>query len=116
MPTAPISMRKLKEILRLKYGADLTHRQIAKSLSISPSSVSTYANRAAQLGITSWPLDDTWDDCKLTRAFFATKVQPKQYALPDWFTVKQALRCKTMTLLLLWQEYAEQHPEGHYSY
>ena len=116
MPTAPISMRKLKEILRLKYGANLTHRQIAKSLSISPSSVSTYANRAAQLGITSWPLDDTWDDSKLTRAFFATKVQPKQYYLPDWLTVKQGLRCKTMTLLLLWQEYAEQHPEGHYSY
>ncbi len=83
MPTAPISMRKLKEILRLKYGANLTHRQIAKSLSISPSSVSTYANRAARLGITCWPLDDTWDDSKLTRAFFTTKVQPKQYSFPS---------------------------------
>lgn len=31
MPTAPISMRKLKEILRLKYGAGLSHRQIALS-------------------------------------------------------------------------------------
>jgi DNA-binding transcriptional regulator LsrR (DeoR family) len=47
-------MRKLKEILRLKYGAKLSHRQIAASLSISPSSVSTYANRAAQLGIVDW--------------------------------------------------------------
>ena len=116
MPTAPISMRKLKEILRLKYGAHLTHHQIAKSLSISPSSVSTYINRATQLGINRWPLDDTWDDSKLTRAFFATKVKPKKYALPDWLTVKQALSCKTITLLLLWQEYAEQHPQAHYSY
>lgn len=36
MPTAPISMRKLKEILRLKYGAGLSHRQIGRSLAISP--------------------------------------------------------------------------------
>ncbi|HHJ2710436.1 TPA: transposase, partial [Escherichia coli] len=28
MPTVPISMRKLKEILRLKYGVGLSHRQI----------------------------------------------------------------------------------------
>lgn len=51
MPTVPISMRKLKEILRLKYGAGLSHRQIGRSLGISPSVVSRYANRAAQLRI-----------------------------------------------------------------
>ena len=51
MSTAPISMRKLKDILRLKYDCSLSHRQIAKSLSISPSVVSRYANRATQLGI-----------------------------------------------------------------
>lgn len=116
MATATISMRKLKEILRLKYGAKLTHRQIANSLSISPSSVSTYANRAAQLGITQWPLPDDFDEAKLKREFFNTSVQPKQYALPNWLTIKEELTCKTMTLLLLWQEYVEQHPEGHYSY
>ncbi len=116
MPTATISMRKLKEILRLKYAAKLTHRQIASSLSISPSSVSNYANRAAQLGITQWPLPDDFDDTKLKREFFNTNVKPKQYALPDWLTVKEELTCKTMTLLLLWQEYVEQHPDGHYSY
>ncbi len=46
MPTVPITMRKLKEILRLKYGAGLSHRQIGRSLAISPSVVSRYANRA----------------------------------------------------------------------
>ena len=51
MPTAPISMRKLKEILRLKYGCKLSHRQIAKSLSVSPSVVSKYACKSAELGI-----------------------------------------------------------------
>jgi Sigma-70, region 4. len=65
MPAAPISMRKLKEILRLKYGLGLSHRQIARSLVISPSVVSRYANRAAQLGIKQWPLPDEWDDAAL---------------------------------------------------
>ncbi|PSU41276.1 IS21 family transposase [Photobacterium frigidiphilum] len=116
MPTAPISMRKLKEILRLKYGAKLTHRQIAASLSISPSSVSTYANRAAQLGIRDWPLAAQWNDVALKQAFFNTQVKTKDYALPIWLDMKQELTSKTMTLQLLWQEYAERHPEGHYSY
>ncbi len=116
MPTAPISMRKLKEIIRLKYGCELTHRQIAKSLSISPGSVSTYVNRAAQLNITSWPLAASWDEQSLHQAFFNTKAQPKRYALPDWSIVQQELRPKTMTLQLLWEEYKERHPEGYYSY
>lgn len=116
MPTAPISMRKLKEILRLKYGCKLTHRQIAKSLSISPSSVSTYANRAAQLGITTWPLSDKWDDHRLRLAFFETKIQPKRFVVPDWSIVRQELQSKIMTLQLLWEEYKERHPEGFYSY
>lgn len=116
MPTAPISMRKLNEILRLKYDAKLTHRQIAASLSISPSSVSTYANRAAQLGITRWPLSAQWNEVALKQAFFNTSVKTKDYALPSWLNVKKELACKTMTLQLLWQEYAEQHPQGHYSY
>lgn len=116
MPTAPISMRKLKEILRLKYGAKLSHRQIAASLSISPSSVSTYANRAAQLGIVDWPLDTKWDDVTLKQAFFTTQVKTKQYAVPSWLDIKQSLTSKIMTLQLLWEEYAHQHPQGHYSY
>lgn len=116
MPTAPISMRKLKEILRLKYGCELTHRQIAKSLSISPGSVSNYVNRAAQLDIATWPLPDKWDEHSLSQAFFNTKPQPKRYVTPDWSVIQQELRAKTMTLLLLWEEYVERHPEGFYSY
>lgn len=42
MPAVSISMRKLKEILRLKYGLGLSHRLIARSLVISPSVVSRY--------------------------------------------------------------------------
>ena len=50
MPAESISMRKLKEILRLKYQAKLSHRKIGTSLSISPGTVSTYINRAKLMG------------------------------------------------------------------
>jgi len=116
MSTAPISMRKLKEILRLKYGCFLSHRQIATSLSISPSVVSRYATRAAQLGITHWPLEASWDDASLRHAFLKTKVKTKKHSLPDWSVVYQELKHKTMTLQLLWEEYAERNPGGYYSY
>ena len=116
MPMAPITMRKLREILRLKYGCSLSHRQIAKSLSVSASIVSNYSIRAAVLGLTSWPLDEKWNDESLKKAFFKTKPRIKGYTVPDWSVVQQELRPKTMTLLLLWEEYVERHPEGFYSY
>lgn len=116
MPRQSIIMRKLKEILRLKYGAKLSHRQIGRSLSISPSVVSRYANRASQLDITQWPLPKGWDDATLNREFLKTTVIPKKYALPDWADVHKQLRSKTVTLQLLWEEYAERHHDGYYSY
>ena len=72
MSARPITVRKLKEILRLKFQAQLAHRQIALSLHISPSTVSYYLNRAAQLGIMTWPLSESWDDVSLERAFLKT--------------------------------------------
>ena len=78
MSTAPITMKKLKDILRLKYAQKLTHRQIAKSLSVSASVVSRYAARAAQMGISTWPLDDKWDDATLKRTFLHTKAPLKK--------------------------------------
>ena len=109
-------MRKLKEILRLKYGVGLSHRQIGRSLAISPSVVSRYANRAAQLGIKQWPLPTGWDDTKLKHAFLQTQVKMKKHSLPDWATVHRELRNKCVTLQLLWEEYCERNPGGFYSY
>ena len=121
MSARPITVRKLKEILRLKYQARLTHRQIALSLHISPSTVSYYANRAAQLGIHAWPLGELWDELTLERAFLNTQaVHKKQHKpVPDWAVLHQELKRKAqkgMTLELLWQEYAERNSQAHYSY
>ncbi len=117
MSNGTISMRKLKSILQLKYQAKLSHRQIARSLLISPSVVSNYANRAAQLGIACWPLPGSWDDTRLEQAFLNTQVKSKPTsAVPNWGQVHQQLKAKGVTLERLWQEYAEGHPDNHFSY
>ncbi|EMD3522284.1 IS21 family transposase, partial [Salmonella enterica] len=94
----------------------LSHRLIARSLVISPSVVSQYANRAAQLGIKHWPLPPEWDDATLHQAFLKTQVKMKKHSLPDWATVHKELRNKCVTLQLLWEEYTERNPGGSYSY
>ena len=117
MPAESISMRKLKEILRLKYKNKQSNRKIATSLSISPGTVSTYINRAKQMGIESWPLPQQWDDTELSKRFLQTKVTPRTaIPLPDFQVFYTELKHKGVTKQLLWQEYAERHPNNHYSY
>ena len=117
MPTESISMRKLKEILRLKFEAKLSHRKIGTSLSISPGTVSTYINRAKSMGIEDWPLPPDWDDIKLNKAFIQTKVEPRMaIPLPNWLVFHPQLKTKGVTKQLLWQEYVERNADNHYSY
>ena len=50
-------MIKLKELLRLKYEAQLSLRQIALCLSLSVGVISKYLQRADAAGL-GWPLPD----------------------------------------------------------
>ena len=59
-----LSMRKIRELLRLKYELRRSHREIATSLGIANSTVSDYARRAAAAGFT-WPLPEGLDDAAL---------------------------------------------------
>ena len=51
MPAQRLSMRKLKEVLRLTYGAGLSQRQIARSPSLSKTTVNKYVELARVAGI-----------------------------------------------------------------
>ena len=63
MSTRPISMSKLHAILRLKYSAKLSHREIARSLTISPGTVANYVKKANELGLNQWPLPEDKQPC-----------------------------------------------------
>jgi transposase len=100
-------------VLRLAWEVGLRQRQIARSLSISPTTVGEYLRRASAGGL-SWPLAGELDDAQLEALLFPSL--PKEIAdkrpLPDWAEVHQELKRKGVTLLLLWQEYKAAHPEG----
>ena len=54
MPQEALSMRKIKEVLRLRYDLSLRQQEIARSCSIAQSSVHRYLERASAAGL-SWP-------------------------------------------------------------
>jgi DNA-binding transcriptional regulator LsrR (DeoR family) len=62
MATRPISMSKLHAILRLKYSANLSHREIARSLNISPGTVANYVKKANEQGLNEWPIPKSKQD------------------------------------------------------
>ena len=62
-------MRKLKEILRLRYGLGLQQSQIARSCSIGQATVHRYLRKAAAAGL-SWPLPEDFDDRGLEELLF----------------------------------------------
>ena len=113
MPRKPPSMRKLKEVLRLKHQADLTDRQMGRSLCLSHTTVSTYLQRAAQAGI-SWPLADEMEEEQLQALLGSSSCQPSSPSrpLPEMAYLHPELKRKGVTLQLLWEEYRAQHPNG----
>ncbi len=67
MPTEKLSMRKLRELLRLRFELGLSQDQIARSCSISQGAVSKYLKRAQEAGV-GWPLPEDWDEGRLEEA------------------------------------------------
>ena len=58
MADTRLSMRKIKEVLRLTHDGHLNTRQVALSLNISRSTVKDYQARAQRAGL-GWPLPET---------------------------------------------------------
>jgi transposase len=109
-----LTMRKIKEILRLKYEAGLSNRAIAGACNISNSTVGEYLRRAEAAGI-GWPLGDLSEE-ELYKKLFGDPIsipETKSKPLPDWEEVRKELRKKGVTLELVWMEYIEKHPDGY---
>jgi len=107
-------MRKIKEVLRLKWAQGLSNRQIAKACGIGRPTVGEYLRRAAEAGL-AWPLPTDLDEATLERQLFRPppSLPAQARGVPDWSLVHQELKRKGVTLFLLWQEYRETHPEGY---
>src|SRR6202790_507729 len=106
MPAERVSMRQIREVLRLRLASELPQRAIAKSLGLSQGAVSGYLSRARAAGV-SWPLPVDLDDEQLEALLFPPlpAIAADQRPLPDWAWVHRELRRPNVTLALLWEEY-----------
>jgi transposase len=114
MANRRLSMRKIKEVLRLHKEIGLSERQIAKSCGISRSTVQEYLHRVQRAGL-SWPLPSDLDDAQLENLLFPPiqSIPPENRGMPPMDYLYQELKKKGVTLQLLWCEYKQANPQGY---
>ncbi|MCK1415364.1 IS21 family transposase, partial [Bradyrhizobium sp. CW4] len=92
MPTERLSMRRIREVLRLRHQG-LTERVIARTLGVSNGVVHGYVRRA-RLAELSWPLPEGMDDEGLELLLFPAPTaasQSDRRPAPDWVYVEKEL-------------------------
>lgn len=114
MPAERLSMRKIRQVLRLSWGGKLGSRPVARSCGIGRTTVSEYLERASKAGL-SWPLPPEMTDRELEAVLFPPKPSPVTgpRPLPDWPQIHDDRKRKAVTLFLLWEEYKAIHPTGY---
>lgn len=106
-----LSMRKIREILRLKWDLKCSNRQISASLGVSNSTIGERIRKAVRAEL-SWPLPSDLDDLKLEALLYAQSSESIAKQRADWEYTYKELKRKGVTLQLLWYEYKSQYPQG----
>ena len=111
-------MRKLREVLRLRFELKLGYQQIGRSCAIAVSTVHKYLRRAEAAGV-RWPLPEDWDEARVEALLFPRReptIAEKNPVRtpPDFAAIHEQLRgSKYVTLQLLWEEYRQANPDGY---
>jgi len=110
-------MRKIKEVLRLKYDCGLSAREIARSCQVSRSTVADYLMKAQAAGL-SWPEASMLTDAHIEERLFPAQIipSPVKRPEPDYKYIYNELRTYrkfNLTLIQLWLEYKEEYPDGY---
>ena len=113
MPAERLSMRQIREVLRLCWESRLPQRAAARSLGLGQGTVSGYLSRARAAGL-AWPLPEDLDDGRLEALLFPppSGTPADRRPLPDWAWVHRELRRPDVTLALLWEEYRAGASDG----
>ena len=117
MPGKRTTMRKLRDVLRLRHAAGLSIRDISRSTKLSVGGIQKLLSRAQALQL-SWPLPAALDDTRLAQLFYpgADTGSSRRHQVPDWPAVHQELKRPHVTKQLLWEEYTQRYPNRCYSY
>jgi transposase len=114
MPTERLSMRHIREVLRLHHSVGMSQRSVARSLGLAQGTVSKYLNRTRRAGLT-WPLPlELDDDVRLENRLYPppSDLPSDDRPQPDWAVVHRELRRPGVTLMLLWEEYCDTTSDG----
>jgi hypothetical protein len=90
-----LSMRPIKDILRLKHQHGLSVREVARSCGLPASTVGDYLHRATAAGL-GWPLPTELSEeqlqAKLLGGATVPVTSPTTKAVPDWPHLREELR------------------------
>ena len=114
MPTERLSMRHIREVLRLLHSVGMSQRSVARSLGLAQGTVSKCLNRTRRAGLT-WPLPpELDDDVRLENRLYPppSDLPSDDRPQPDWAVVHRELRRPSVTLMLLWEEYCDTTSDG----
>ena len=112
MAAQRVAMRNIKECLRLKFEAGLSHEKIARALQLSKGVVSKYVSAARESGL-DWSALAALEEAQLALVLLPPITEYKtrgERVLPDVLSAHRELRRKGVTLQLLWEEYVAAHP------
>jgi transposase len=113
MPTIRITMRHIRETLRLHEQAGLTYGEIAGALKIAKSTVGKYVLLARTAGL-DWRTAQAMGDAELQALLFRAPIpRVSQQQLPNFAAIHQELKRPGVTLTLLWEEYARDNPAAY---
>lgn len=101
-------MRRIQDMLRLRYEEGLSIRKIGQSLSVSHSTVLELVRRF-EASEWSWPPPDEVDEAMLEQVLYPPAVRNEAKDPIELAWVHAELRRKNVTLTLLWEEYAQTH-------
>jgi transposase len=100
---------KAREILRLKFEVGLSLREIGKSCNCGKTTVEEIHKRAKEAGIT-WPTE--LSNKQLIPLLYPPVDKESKVPVLDNEYIFYEMKKKNVTLILLWEEYKEKHPNG----
>src|SRR5262245_21822834 len=114
MPRMRVSMRKIREVLRLTHELRLSVREVSNATGVGKTTVGEFVARAKVIGIT-WPIPSEISDAELERRLFtpAGFHERARRPTPNWSKVHEELKRRDVTLMMLWEEYRAAFADGH---
>jgi transposase len=104
-------MRKIREVLRLRFESGLRAGQIASAIGSARSTVQECLRRCQAAGV-GWPLPEGMDEAALQARLYQRAVPLSRNPAPDFAALHAELKRPGVTRLLLWQEYKAAQPDG----